>query len=289
MGKLSAVLRLTRIEHSVMLVVAVLAAEFLAGGLPASLWTLALSLVTPIFVSMGSFAINDYFDVEVDRLNKKAKRPLVSGALSPNEALWVAGASFAIGVAASAFSASAFAIALVFALLAIIYASKLKEILLVGNAYIALSMVIPFIYGSYVESGALAPSILPVCAMVFLSGLAREIHGTIRDYSGDIKVRNARTLPKAVGIPAAAASAFVLYLAAIAISAYLFVYVAPFQWNLIYGGMVLISDVLLLYVSVGHLVRKDEKFYDGARNVSLVAMALAIFAILISALPLAHI
>jgi geranylgeranylglycerol-phosphate geranylgeranyltransferase len=286
MNKAVAVLRLTRIEHSIMLVIAVVAAELLSGGLPAP-GVLALSLITPIFVSMGSFAINDYFDVGVDRLNKKTKRPLVSGALTPAQALWVAGVSFAIGVGASAFSVSAFAIALVFALLAIIYASKLKEMLLVGNAYIALSMAIPFIYGSYVESGALAPAVLPVCAMVFLSGLAREIHGTIRDYSGDVKMRNAMTLPKAAGISAAAAAALVLYVLAIATSAYLFVYVAPFRANLAYVAPVIVSDALLLYVGIGHVLYHTKKFYLSARDVSLAAMALAILAILIA--PLIHI
>ena len=144
----------------------------------------------------------------------------------------------------------AFSIALVFALLAALYAYRLKEMLLVGNAYVALSMAIPFIYGSYVESGAPAPAMLPVCAMVFLSGLAREIHGTIRDYSGDVKMRNARTLPKAIGICAASASALALYVLAIATSAYLFTYVAPFRANLAYGAPVLLSDALLLYVGM---------------------------------------
>jgi len=283
MNKALAVLRLTRIEHSLMLVVAVVAAELLAGGLPAP-QILTLSLITPIFVSMGSFAINDYFDIEVDRLNGKRRRPLVSGALTPMEALYVAGISFAVGVGASAFSVPAFAIALAFALLAALYACRLKEVLLAGNAYIALSMVIPFIYGSYVESGTLAPAILPVCAMVFLSGLAREIHGTVRDYSGDVKVRNARTLPKAVGIRRAAEVALALYLVAIALSAYLFACVPPFQWNIVYGGMILISDALLVYVSVGHLIFKSRKFYGKMRNVSLVAMALAILSILIASL-----
>ena len=284
MNKAVAVLRLTRIEHSVMLVVAVVAAELLAGGLPAA-GILALSLITPIFVSMGSFAINDYFDIAVDRLNKKRNRPLVSGALTPAQALCVAGVSFAIGVGASALIGEyAFAIALAFALLAALYAYRLKEILIVGNAYIALSMAIPFIYGSYVESASLAPAIVPVCAMVFLSGLAREIHGTIRDYSGDIKVRNARTLPKAIGIRGAAYASLALYVLAIAASAYLFLYVAPFAMNPVFGAPVLISDALLLYVGVAHLFRKSKRFYLSARDVSLAAMTLAIIAILLASL-----
>ncbi len=145
-------------------------------------------------------------------------------------------------------------------------------------------MAIPFIYGSYVESASLAPAIVPVCAMVFLSGLAREIHGTIRDYSGDIKVRNARTLPKAIGIRGAAYASLALYVLAIAASAYLFLYVAPFAMNPVFGAPVLISDALLLYVGVAHLFRKSKRFYLSARDVSLAAMTLAIIAILLASL-----
>ncbi|VVB76709.1 Digeranylgeranylglyceryl phosphate synthase [uncultured archaeon] len=284
MNKVLAILRLTRIEHSIMLVIAVLAAEMLAGGPPGAM-TLALSLITPIFVSMGSFALNDYYDIEVDRLNKKNKRPLVNGSLTLRQAKYTAAASFAIGVVASApIGAYAFAIAFVFAALAAVYARTLKEVLIVGNTYVALSMVIPFIYGNYVVASALAPSIIPVCAMVFLSGMGREIHGTIRDYKGDVKVRNALTLPKAIGLGPAAWVALVLYLAAIAVSAYLFVSVPPFEGSLTYGAMVLVSDVLLLYVSFGHIVFKSDSFYDGARNLSLAAMALAILSILLVSL-----
>jgi geranylgeranylglycerol-phosphate geranylgeranyltransferase len=282
MNKAVAVLRLTRIEHSAMLVVAVIAAELLAGGLPGYL-ALAMSLAAPILISMGSFALNDYFDVEVDRLNKRHDRPLVSGSLEPPMAAFIAALSFAIGVAASALiNKYAFLIALVFALLAIAYSYRLKEFLLVGNAYIALSMAIPFIFGNYVVSAALAPAIAPICMMVFLSGLGREVQGTIRDYAGDVKIRNARTLPKVIGTKSAAWVALALYVVAIIISAYLFVFIASFRSNLLYGAMVLVSDALLFYYGVGYLRSETERFYGRARNASLAAMALAIFAILLA-------
>ncbi|MDE1762597.1 MAG: UbiA family prenyltransferase, partial [Candidatus Micrarchaeota archaeon] len=90
MGKFAEILRLTRIEHSIMLVIAVLAAELIANhGVLPSAPTLAFSLITPIFISMGAFAINDYFDIKVDRANRK-NRPLVAGTLRPHEALFIA-------------------------------------------------------------------------------------------------------------------------------------------------------------------------------------------------------
>ncbi len=107
-------------------------------------------------------------------------------------------------------------------MLAISYSYKLKEILLAGNSYIAFSMAIPFIFGNYVESTTLHSSILIISTMIFISGLAREIHGTIRDYYGDIRVRAARTLPTVIGTGVSANVAFALYAVAIAISAYIF-------------------------------------------------------------------
>ncbi|MEM3228556.1 MAG: hypothetical protein QW549_03130, partial [Candidatus Micrarchaeaceae archaeon] len=73
MNKIGAILRLTRIEHSVMLIIAVVAAELIASRSLPDYFVLALSLITPIFISMASFAINDYFDIETDRLNKKSR------------------------------------------------------------------------------------------------------------------------------------------------------------------------------------------------------------------------
>ena len=281
--KLSAVLRLTRIEHSLMLVIAVLAAELISGGLP-SLPVLALSLITPIFISMASFAINDYFDVEVDRANHKRDRPIVSGELSRCDALYISYACVVIGIFASLFiNPYAFLIAAAFGVLAMLYSYKLKETLLLGNIYIGLSMAIPFIYGDYVVSTHLYTSIALVSVMILLSGLAREIHGTVRDFKGDRK-RGVASLPRFIGRQGASGVALVLYAIAIIISVYLLAYVSPFKGNLAYMGVVALADAMLAYVSIGYLVRGTRDFYKLARNVSLAAMALALIAILVAPL-----
>ena len=282
MNKILAILRLTRIEHSVMLVIAVIAAELIAsGGKIPSLVILAASLVTPIFISMSSFAINDYFDVDVDRSNKKG-RPIVSGAVDRKEALWIAIATLATGIISSALiNMYCLLIAIIFGTLAMLYSYKLKEMLFVGNAYIGLSMAIPFIFGNYVVDTSINESILLVSFMIFLSGLAREIHGTIRDYHGDTKIRNAKTIPAVIGKEGAAMVAMILYAIAIMTSVYLFLFISPFRYNLIYAIMVGISDILLGYVSVGYLIRKSAKFYAKTRNISLAAMTLALLSFII--------
>lgn len=280
--KLAAVLKLTRFEHSVMLVVAVVAAELLAKGLP-QVSILLLSMISPVLISMGSFAINDYFDVEVDRLNKKTKRPLVNGSLTMKQALYIAIATFVIGVLASAFiNLPSFMVALVFAALAFLYSYRLKEMLLVGNIYIAFSMVIPFVYGSFVVGEKIIiGSIALISVMIFATGLAREINGTVRDFAGDVKARKLSSLPKYIGLKGAAFVSLILYLFAISISICLFLYVAPFKENLAYALIVAITDVMLLYVAAGYALGK-EKLYERMRTLSLAAMTLALIAILLA-------
>lgn len=281
MNKLAAIFKLTRIEHSIMLVMAVIAAELITKGLP-SPTVFILSLVVPVFISMAAFAINDYFDMEVDRLNKK-DRPLVNGSLAPRTALYVTGICLVIGIGAgSVINRNAFGITLLFGILALLYSYKLKESLLLGNAYIALSMSIPFIFGDYVVSSSLGVNILMVAIMIFMSGLAREIHGTIRDYHGDTKGRNARTLPRSIGMENASIVAFVLYLLAILVSVYLFLGIAPFKSNLFYAVPVFASDLMLFYVAIGYLYKKDRKFYSLSRNISLLAMGIALIAFLLA-------
>ncbi len=277
-----AILKLTRIEHSIMLVIAVLAAELITKSLP-NYFLLVMSLITPIFISMASFAINDYYDIEVDKLNRKMNRPLVNGSIKPSEAMAVAWISLIIGIAASAFiNLYCFLIALIFGLLAMLYAYKIKEKLFWGNAYIAFSMAIPFIFGNFVVSESLNYKILLIALLIFFSGLAREIHGTIRDLKGDTLVRNAKTLPKVIGVKNAAIIALVFYLISILISIYLFAYYQPFKLNIIYILPISITDISLLYVGIGFLYKKDEHFYSFARNLSLGAMALALLAFLLS-------
>ncbi|MDE1846737.1 MAG: UbiA family prenyltransferase, partial [Candidatus Micrarchaeota archaeon] len=157
---------------------------------------------------------------------------------------------------------------------------RLKEKLFWGNGYIALSMVIPFVYGNYVVSNSVSAAIIVISVMIFASGLAREIHGTIRDLKGDTKVRNAKTVPKVIGVRAAALVALALYISAIILSAYLTLYVTVLYQDPVFVFLIVVTDALLLYVGVGYIARPNQKFYDKTRNISLIAMGIALIALL---------
>ncbi len=282
-NKLSAFLKLTRIEHSLMVILAVVAAELIAGGLP-GVFNFIYYLFPPILVNMGAFAINDYFDIEADKLNKRLDRPLVSGALSKESAYTAAIACFLIGTALSfLINLYAFIIVAVFAFLSYLYSYSLKDTLLVGNVYVAFSMAIPFIYGNFLVSSNINPTIILISFVVFLSGLAREIHGTIRDAAGDAKARGSKNLVRFLGKDKAALFALLLYVEAIAISIFMFFYSAPFKLNLVYIVPVFIADLIFIYVAFGYLKRKDRKFFDLSRNLSLAAMGLVLLTYIFSA------
>ena len=284
MNKLIAVAKLTRIEHSVMLMLAVVAAELVVGGIPPAT-IFVLSLLTPALVSMGAFAINDYFDVEADRANKRTSRPIVAGAISKRSALLVAIITFAAGSLLSIFiNPYAFAIAVLFSVLAYLYSYKLKDMVLTGNVYIAFSMVIPFVYGNLVVVQSISMNIILISFVVFLSGLAREIHGMIRDKEGDIKIRRSRNLVYHLRADKAATFALILYLEAVAISLFMFVYSLPFMYNLVYIAPVMLANAMFVYVSLGYKFRKDRGFHDLSRNLSLAGMLIAILAFLFAAL-----
>lgn len=285
MGKIGAFLKLTRIEHSIMLVIAVLAAEVISGGMPGTIAILA-SIITPILVSMGSFAINDYFDVDADRANGFKKRPLVSGELSIKTAKYSAILLLVVGALASAFiNEYAFVIAVIFAALAYLYSYKMKDMLLVGNIYIAFSMVIPFIYGNFVVAHQFNLTIILISFVVFLSGLAREVHGMIRDKAGDFRERKSKNLIHHVGEARAANFALILYLEAIAISIYMFFFSIPFRFNIVYILPILLTDIILVYIAFGEIFVKDRhRFHKLSRNLSLLAMGIALIAYFAAAL-----
>jgi 4-hydroxybenzoate polyprenyltransferase len=288
MNKLAAVMRLTRIEHSIMLVIAVVAAELIVGQLP-SPYIILLSLVAPISISMGAFAINDYFDVAADRANGRTDRPIVNGSIGKKEALRISLACTAVGIASSLFiNIYAFSIAAIFGILAFLYAYRLKGMLILGNAYIALSMVIPFIYGSYVAASGVNANIILISFVIFLSGFAREIHGMIRDYAGDVKERHVKNLVYHIGTARSAYLAAILYVEAIAISLFMFILKLPFQYNLAYLAPIMVVDAMLFYVAIGYMrVKNTRSFFKLSRNLSLGAMALALVIYLI--VPLLYI
>lgn len=282
MKSIGALVRLTRIEHALMLDIAVLIAVFVgakaaAVALP-SFETFALALAVPALVQMGSFALNDYFDVETDRHNRKKERPIVSGEVAREEALWIAVVCYLLGNALAYFlGAGAFGIAVVFSVLSVAYNWKLKDVALAGNAYIAATMGIPFVFGSVVAAGEISRSAWVLALIACVVGLGREIMKTAQDFEGDKKGRGARTLPAHIGKGNSLKIAACLFLAFVPFSYFPFFY--GLNANLLSLGLVSAANLALIAIATQLLFaygrEKEEgraKLLKRGRNASLMAL-----------------
>jgi geranylgeranylglycerol-phosphate geranylgeranyltransferase len=274
-------IKLTRFEHALMLAFAVLIAETVVlGALPPATLAIAVSLLVPIFSEMGSFALNDYLDVETDRLNKKTGRPLVRGTISPRFALYFSVLSLVASSALAFFiNMPSFLIALAFNIAAILYNWRLKDLPLVGNLYIALTMAIPFVFGNFVVSPELSQTALALAGLGFVAGLAREIVKTVQDMEGDMEARGSRTLPVIIGKTPSMAIAILLYVLFIPLSA------APFalglRFSLLPAALIAAADALILYICYSLWTRQAFRL---ARNLSLAAFMLGMAGLLVASL-----
>jgi geranylgeranylglycerol-phosphate geranylgeranyltransferase len=282
MEKLKAFIQLTRMEHAVFLSLAVLVGQAVfLGSLPSFDAKICYALLSPFFIELGAFALNDYLDLPTDRKNKRRDRPLVRKALSMTTARLTAIITISIGISL-AFSVNQTCgyIAAFFSFLSIAYAYSLKKLPVIGNAAIAASMAIPFIFGNYSVSGELTTAIWFLSLIAFCMGLGREIAGSIRDMAGDI-LQGRRTLPIVIGANKSRWYAALFITFAVMISPLPFFKIAQYLYNPYYWFPIAVTDALLVASIYYVLALKHLKL---VRNLTLIAQLTGLLGFLLGAI-----
>ncbi len=217
----------------------------------------AVPLSTVVLVAAGGYAINDYFDVEVDLINKPY-RPIPSGLVSRKEALVLSIILIVAGVSLATLSGPvSFIFASLNALLLVMYSYRIKELGILGNIVVSFEGAASIIYGGLALAeyeGALryvAFTGIPAL-YAFLLLLSREIVKTIEDYIADA-VRDVKSLPRVIGVNKSAIIAVVLLALVVALS--------PLPYLLVgYGTMYLIltslTDIVIAYSMIKLVSRK---------------------------------
>ncbi len=291
MKKLKAVWQLMRLEHGVMLFLGILVGSVIAlKGEYFPPWDkFILTFFTALFLEASTFALNDYFDLDIDVINKRTDRPLVRGDIKPKTALLLFGIFFPIGIFCSYFvNLACFVIALITALLAILYDSHMKKIKFIGNFYIAYVMSIPFIFGGVAVirentfTFAIDPSIYIIAFIAFLAGFGREIMKDVQDYEGD-KKKGIRSFPKYIGEHKSNIIAGLFYVLAVCLSfiPFLMQTYTLYYNNYFYLFLVLICDILLLIITF-NLIFKKRPNLKLFRKISLSAIFIGLLAFLVS-------
>lgn len=144
------------------------------------------------FIMAGGNVLNDFFDFEIDRINKP-NRVLPSGKMSPAQALFWAFFLFVAGLNLSLLIHwQAFGIAVLAVFLLILYAWQFKKTVLWGNILVSALSALAFFYGGLAVGKSEAALIPALFALLF--HLGREIIKDLEDQPGD-QAQGLRTLP----------------------------------------------------------------------------------------------
>lgn len=163
-----------------------------------------------VLILAGANVINDYFDVEIDRINRP-RRMLPSGRLQCREALALAIFLFVCGNFFSILAGAHLAVlAMLTTLLLVWYSVDLKRRPAVGNAAVSAAAGMAFLFGA-TAGGDWRAGLVPAI-FAFLFHFGREIVKDIEDRLGDARGQ-ARTLPLVYGLGAARWAAAIAFLA----------------------------------------------------------------------------
>jgi geranylgeranylglycerol-phosphate geranylgeranyltransferase len=244
--RLRGLARLFRFELPLAAGLCVVLGQVLALGARPVPATMALGFAAIFCVSATALILNDWFDVETDRVNAP-HRPLPSGEVSPRDALALSFIVAAVGLAASAaLGVVAFIAALVIWIVGVLYNWRFKRAGLAGNLMVALSVGMTFVFGGISVGQPWSVYAWWFGAIAFLMDLGEEIAADAMDVEGD-KLIGSSSLAIVHG------REFALRVSALVFGTLVLVSVAPFVLGsvaLIYLLPIAVMDVVTLYSAV---------------------------------------
>ncbi|MFX0115899.1 MAG: UbiA family prenyltransferase [Candidatus Hodarchaeota archaeon] len=226
---------------------------------------LLISFFIPFSLIAANHTINDYFDYEIDVANNRLDRPIVRGAISLANAKKIAVGLYSSVVLLSAilvfiYGLNVFLLVLVpfFIFLSVGYNLGVKELGLLGNAWVSIGYVFPFLIGPLIigmDEFALV-NILVICTFIFFLALGREILKDIMDIEGDIKA-GMRSVAIAYGPHWAARLSALCFLITLFLGG-LLMFMGFKNNEIFFLGMIALS-VLLLYTGIAMMRNPDQE------------------------------
>ena len=244
MSKLKSYAELTRPVNALIAAASIFIGAFVTGGIE-PLWNVMIACLSGMCIAGGGNAVNDYFDAEVDRINRP-QRPLPSGRVSRIGTLIFSLILLAAGtLLGSILTWKTGLIALSSSVLLFLYSYKFKMIAVLGNGVVSLIAAMAFIYGG-LSVGRFGPTLIPAW-FAFLFHFGREIIKDVQDCAGD-RVIQAKTLPIRFGVETALIVATYIFILLILST------LVPALFR-IYGMAYLIVVVLGVDIPLMHIIR----------------------------------
>lgn len=248
--------RLGRVWNGALVVASVLVgAFFAAGGKSQSVaWInsgVYLGSLSAFFIAIGAYALNDFFDWKIDKINKPT-RPIPAGDIPARTALVFGLLVVLAGVVISYFinTKSLFA-ALISGILVFQYAMAFKRVMILGHIVTAFLSAFGFLFGAW--ASAYPRITLPLYAFVFgfLFHLGREFLKAAEDREADLQ-GGAKTFAVLTSAKLSVVVAAVV-LAILSIIAWLPFFTEHFNW--IYLLIVIFGIDLILALLLARALR----------------------------------
>ncbi|MFX1325319.1 MAG: geranylgeranylglycerol-phosphate geranylgeranyltransferase [Promethearchaeota archaeon] len=184
------------------------------------IFNIILGVLTYFFISGSGMVINDYYDIEIDKINRP-ERPIPRGSISLNQARiwWII--TILIGIGIAILHSILFRIgylniiiAAFFAFIGWLYAAWGKKSGFIGNIIVSTSFSIGLIYGAVLNNSNIPFYIYFFFLTSFFLLLSREVIKGCEDVEGD-KKEGVKTLAIRIGINRASKLSLVFAILAI--------------------------------------------------------------------------
>ena len=271
--KIKAILQIFRPELPFAAGICVILGEIIALGEFPPIRELALGFFSGFFISGSAIVLNDYFDLEVDKVNSP-NRPLPAGVISPREAIVLTALATLLGLGASLLLGfPSFILCSIFWLIGFLYNWKFKEAGLSGNLMVSSSVGSTFILGGIAVGEPWNKIVWCFALIAFFIDLGEEIAGDAMDMAGDQK-RNSKSIAIRHG------RKFALALSGLFFGMVILISLVPilFHWlGISYLIMIFITDTIIIIFTMRLLKSKTPD--EGRRSMRQIYLG-ALFGML---------
>ena len=236
-----------------------------------------LAMITVFFVTAAGNVINDYFDYNIDLVNKP-ERPIPSGRISLKTGrnygyfLFLAGTVCGFLISYLTNNWIPFIIVLIADVILYLYAYKLKTTPLIGNLAVGFMTGFGFVFGGYtINNPSIVMTSIFLGFFAFVMTTAREIIKDIEDVEGD-KKDGARTLPILIGKKTPALIATILIIIDCALCPLLYFYNI---FGPVYLIIITVAVILFLYSAFLIMKSQDEETAHKSSKLLKIGMLIA--------------
>jgi len=212
-----------------------------------------LLFATVVLITAGGNTINDYFDADIDRINRP-ERPIPAGEVRIRGAVNEAFILFFFGILIVVFTnIICIGIAVFNSLLLILYAARLKRSFFAGNLAVSYLSASIFLFGAAYLGFDGIITVLPIALVTFFAMVSREVLKTAEDVEGDA-ASGADTVPVRYGVRIAVFLSAFFALCAVVGSIY-----PVLWWGIWYLGGILIVDAVILFAAFSPMFCRDPR------------------------------